>query len=691
VRIFHFEHGVRSRPSPADVVSKGQRAELRGTIPPDLAPCAECVREIRDPDDRRHGYPFTTCMRCGPRFTIATAAPYDRANTTMAGFRMCTACQREYDAPDGRRFHAQPNACPSCGPRLSVLRADGTRVATSDPIGEAVGALTAGRILALKSIGGYYLACDATSDEAVSTLRHRKRHDDDKPFALMAKDLEAAQAFCALTSDDERLLLAAERPIVLVDRREDAALSPAVAPLSPVIGVSLPHSPLHNLILDRVDRPLVMTSGNGAEEPLAHTDEEAFGRLSGIADLFLVHNREIVTRCDDSVAHVVAGAPMLLRRSRGYVPRPIPLARSVAEPVLACGGLHNNTFCLARGAEAYFGPHIGDLANLETYRAYCESIARLERFLAFKPAIVAHDLHPDYLSTTYAIARHHTIVIGVQHHHAHIASVMAEHGLDGPVIGVAYDGSGLGTDGSAWGGEVLVAGYARFDRVGTFRPIPLAGVDAARREPWRAAAALLDDAFGGDAPIDSLPLFQKVPRGELDEVLHAIRQRSSAPAAHGVGRYFDALGSLALARPVASYDGQTAVEWAATAPAGERGRYRYEIDRSAPLCCVLDLRQAIRDAVFELIGGEPASRISARFHNTLAAATVDLVRCVARKHGHLPVALGGGCFRNRRLTENVLTGLAPDFTTFVPRGVPPGDGGLALGQAVVADAVSKGL
>jgi hydrogenase maturation protein HypF len=672
-----------------EIVESETRAERRVSIPPDLPLCADCARELRDPGNRRHDYAFTNCTSCGPRFTIATAAPYDRPNTTMVGFRMCEACQREYDSMEDRRFHAQPNACPACGPRLSVVDADGSRLDAPDPLDAAAAALLQGRIVALKGIGGFHLACDATSGDAVAELRRRKRRDE-KPFAVMARDLRTAQRLCVLAEEEERLLLSVERPIVLVDRREPSPLSPAVAPRNPLVGIFLPYSPLHQLLLDRVDRPLVMTSGNVSDEPLAYTDEEALQHLGGIADLFLVHNREIVTRCDDSVARVVAGAPMVLRRSRGYVPRPVRLARPVAEPVLACGALLKNTFCLARGGEAYLGPHIGDLENLETYRAYCESIARLERFLEFTPAIVAHDLHPEYLSTGYAIARHRAMVIGVQHHHAHIASLMAEHALDGPVIGVAYDGTGLGTDGAAWGGEILVAGYSRFERVGTFRPIPLPGGDAAIRQPWRTALALVDDAFAGDPPIESLPLFQQVPRADLDLVLQMIRQDVNAPKAHGVGRYFDAFGAIGLGRAVATYEGQVALEWNVAASGDERGRYRYEIDRTPPMC-VLDLRPAVRDAVFELIGGEPACRISARFHNTLAAATVDLVRCVGHTFGHLPVALSGGCFQNRRLTESVLAGLAPDFAAYVHRSVPPGDGGLALGQAVVADALAKGI
>lgn len=663
--------------------------ERRMAIPPDLAVCPDCLSELRDPEDRRFGYPFTNCTSCGPRFTIATSAPYDRPNTTMAAFRMCRACQREYDRVDDRRFHAQPNACPTCGPHLTVVTGSGTPVATDDPIDFAASALRKGMIVALKGIGGFHLACDATSPAAVALLRQRKRRDE-KPFAVMVANLERAREIAVTTVDDDRLLTSVERPIVLLPRREPSRLAVEVAPANPLLGVFLPYSPLHHLLLDRVAGPLVMTSGNVADEPIAYTDEDALLALGPISDLIVLHNRDIVTRCDDSVARIVAGAPMILRRSRGYVPRPVKLARELSRPVLACGALLKNTFCLARDNEAYLGPHIGDLENLETYRAYRESIVRLERFLRFEPAIIAHDLHPDYLSTSYALARRGVTPVAVQHHHAHVASVMAEHGLEGPVIGVAYDGTGLGTDGTAWGGEVLVADYARFERVATFRPVALAGGDAAIKQPWRTALALVDDAFAGDAPIDALPLFQALRPGDVDVVRHLIRDGINAPKAHGIGRYFDAIGAIGLRRPKAAYEGQIATEWNVAADPSERGRYRYDIDRSSTLCCIIDLRPTIRDAVFELIGGEPASRVSARFHNTLAAATVTLVRCAARVHGRLPVVLGGGCFQNRRLTESVLDGLASEFTTFIPRTVPPGDGGLSLGQAVIADAVAGG-
>jgi hydrogenase maturation protein HypF len=670
-----------------EIMESEVRGRPRVSIPPDLPTCPDCLSEVHEAADRRRGYPFTNCTNCGPRFTIATAAPYDRPNTTMAAFPMCATCRREYESAGDRRFHAQPNACPQCGPSLSATDETGARIETTDVIGVAVQVIARGAIVAVKGIGGFHLACDATSSAAVERLRERKRRDE-KPFAVMARDIDEARALAVLTDADERLLTSAERPIVLLPRREPCALTPAIAPRNPLVGLLLPYSPLHHLLLERAGRPLVMTSGNVSDEPLAYTNEEALARLRGVADLIVMHNREIVTRCDDSIARVIAGHPVVLRRSRGYVPRPIALPRAIARPVLACGALLKNTFCLARGDEACLGPHIGDLENLETFASYRESIARLERFLHFEPEIIAHDLHPDYLSTRYALARRGTIAIGVQHHHAHVASVMAEHGIQGPVIGVAYDGTGLGTDGAAWGGEILVADYDRFERIATLRPIALAGGDTAVRQPWRTALALVDDAFHGDAPLDSLALFRGLPQADIDVVRRMIREHIYAPAAHGVGRYFDALAALALIRPRATYEGQLALEWNVVADPAERGRYRYEIGRSGQPW-QLDLRQTVRDCVFELIGGEPPARISARFHNTLAAATADLVRGVARAYGKRPVALSGGCFQNPRLTESVLRDLSPEFTVYTHQNVPPGDGGLALGQAVVADAMAR--
>jgi len=659
------------------------------SIPPDLASCPECLEEVHDRSDRRFHYPFTNCTTCGPRFTIVRSAPYDRLATTMAAFAMCPACQEEYDTVDDRRFHAQPNACPVCGPRLDLRSADGRPIRTADAIAAAARGIRRGLIVALKGIGGFQLACDATSEDAVRRLRSRK-HRDEKPLAVMVRTLAEAEGLAHLSPADTALLLSPERPIVLAARRDGSPLAAAVAPGNPLVGVLVANSPLHDLLLDAAGVPLVMTSGNISEEPIVVDNADALIRLRGVADLFVLHDRDIVTRADDSVARVVAGRPVVLRRARGYVPRAIESPVPFDAAVLACGAQLKNTFCYGRGREAVLGPHIGDLDSVRVFRDYEAAIARMGQFLDVTPEIVAYDLHPDYLSTRYALGLNGAVAVGVQHHHAHIASAMAEHGLHGPVLGLAFDGTGYGTDGAAWGGELLVVDYAEFTRLATFRPLPLPGGDMAIRQPWRTALALIDDAFNGEAPLDDLPMFRRIAPADLDVVLRMIHRGFRAPLAHGVGRYFDAFGALLLGRAYASYEGQVALELDGAAEPGERGRYDYVIDQT-PSPWQVDLRAAVRAAVFEYLGGEPAGRIAARVHNTLAAVSVDLVRAAARGTGRLPVVLSGGCFQNARLAESILRGLEPEFTVYLHARVPPGDGGIALGQAVVAAAQARSL
>ena len=674
------------RPAAAfEIVESAPSSDRRMSIPADLATCPDCLREIFDPADRRRGYPFTNCTNCGPRFTIAIDIPYDRPNTTMAPFSMCPACQAEYASPSDRRFHAQPNACPACGPRLWLAGPDGTGIDAPDPIAAAAEAVSRGLVVAVKGLGGFHLACDATREDAVALLRARKRRDE-KPFAVMAADLAAAETLALLDDDERRLLLSVERPIVLARRRVSAPLAAGVAPGNPLVGLLLPYTPLHHLLLAAVRRPIVMTSGNLSDEPLAYRNEEALERLSGVADLFLLHDRDIDTRCDDSVARVMAGAPVVLRRSRGYVPRGIAAPGFFAEPVLACGALLKNTFCLGTDGAAFLGPHIGDLENLETFEAYEHAIGRMERFLGLRPAIIAHDLHPDYLSTRYAAARPERVKIGVQHHHAHVCAAMAEHGIAGPVIGVAYDGTGLGTDGTAWGGEVLVADYLRFTRLGTFRPIRLAGGDLAIRQVWRQALALLDDAFGGAAPTDRFPLFSLVGAREMAVVRGMLAGGVNTADARGVGRYFDAVGALGLGRTEARYEGQVAMEWNLAADPDEDGRYEFAMG-AGPGPSEVDLRPAIRALASDVMRGASAGVVSARFHNTLAAATVELIGMARRRAGDLPVVLTGGVFQNALLVERVIQAAGPGVRVLRHAAVPPGDGGLALGQAVVASAV----
>ena len=701
-----FVRGLRASPPPAAriralecreipldgaacdfVIVESREAEgLQVSIPPDLATCADCRREIADPPDRRYRYPFTNCTNCGPRFTIALQVPYDRPATTMARFAMCAACRREYDDPLDRRFHAQPNACPACGPRLTAADAAGEPLDWDDPIACAARALRAGMIVAIKGLGGFHLACDATSSDAVARLRRRKRREE-KPLAVMVPDLEAAEALAVLTVGEREALTSAERPIVLVRRRPDAALAPEVAPGNPFVGLLLPYTPLHHLLLADAGAPLVMTSGNLSDEPIATTNAEALEKLSGVADAFLLHDRDIASRCDDSVVREIAGAATVLRRSRGWTPAPIETALEFARPVLACGGHLKNTFCIGMGRSAYLGPHIGDLETLDTLAAFESSVARLEEFLEIRPTLIAHDLHPLYATTAYARERD-GVKIPVQHHHAHVASAMAEHGLGGPVLGVAYDGTGYGTDGTSWGGEFLLADLTGFRRLATFRPIGLPGGDLAVRNVWRVALAALEDAYEGAPPLERLGLFASIDPRELAFVRRTIRERVYVPLARGVGRWFDTFGALGLARRESRYEGQVALEWNLAADTAEARAYPWTVDRSRPQPEV-DLRPALRAAVDDLLARRDPAGISARFHETLAGATAAMVSEAREIAGDLPVVLTGGCFQNALLVERTLARLGSRVPVHLHRRVPPGDGGLALGQAVVAAAIAR--
>lgn len=673
-------------PAEFTIESSRESEEHRISIPADLATCADCAREIFDPADRRYRYPFTNCTNCGPRYSIVNGAPYDRPKTSMAPFTMCDDCRREYEDPSNRRFHAQPNACPQCGPRLIATDAQQQELTTNDPIDFAARAIRAGFIVALKGIGGFHIACDATSPVAVRRLRDRKRRET-KPFAVMVADLRAAEEIAELSDLERRLLVSAERPIVLA-RQRPGAIAEEVSGEIPLVGVFLPYTPLHHILLQDAGRPLVMTSGNPSDEPMVTDNGDAFAQLHDIADLFLVHNREIVTRVDDSVIRTIGGAPAILRRARGYVPRAIETGTEFATPVLACGAHLKNTFCIAAGNRAFVGPHIGDLENVETLQAYETAIERMQQFVHITPSVLAHDMHPDYFSTRYAQSRPGVQTIAVQHHHAHIASVMAEHHLSEPVIGIAYDGTGYGTDGTAWGGEILIADYAHYERFATLRPIALAGGDQAIHQPWRIALALLDDAFDGQPPLHAIALFRPIGRPVIEAVRRMITRQFNAPLARGAGRYFDAFGAFVLSMPEAHHEGEVAFRWNMIADADERGVYPIVIrDGVAPW--EIDPRPMVKAAVDDLLAGRPAAVISARFHNTLAAATAEVARAALALRGEMPVVLSGGCFQNRRLAESVIDALRPAARVLMNRDVPPGDGGIALGQAFVADAILR--
>jgi hydrogenase maturation protein HypF len=654
------------------------------SIPPDLATCTACQAEIFDPSDRRHGYAFTNCTRCGPRFTIATGIPYDRAATTMAHFEMCPACRAEYDDVEDRRFHAQPNACPACGPKLHLEVMASSEHSSSEPLQDAADLLKNGAIVAVKGLGGFHLACDATNALAVRLLRQRK-HRDEKPFAVMVPDLEAARAVAEVGAQEQSLLTSPERPIVLLRKRHGHSIAHEVSPENTLLGLFLPYTPLHHLLMAAVDRPLVMTSANVSEEPICKDNGEARRRLGGIADALLIHDRDIAMRCDDSVARVIAGVPTLMRRSRGWVPRPFMLAKPLRRPILACGAHLKNTFCLAAGDTAYFGPHIGDLETVATLGFLEEAVERMQTILSIDPEVVAHDLHPGYLSTRYALGRRGVEHVGVQHHHAHVVSALAEHSREGAVLGIAFDGTGMGDDGTSWGGEFLLCSTVHYERLATFRPIRLPGGNVAMREIWRVAYALVHDAFDGRPPIDRIRLFESVPAASIRVVAQMLERNVNAPKAHGVGRYFDAFGSIALMRPASSYEGQVAIAWDFAAEGYDEGAYPFTVDR-AQTPMQIDLRPAVRAAVEDVIAGLAPGRISSRFHRALASATEAVTRTILQARGALPVVLTGGVFHNERLADEIEEDLSKEYEVLRHREVPPGDGGIALGQALIAAA-----
>lgn len=686
---------LRSEPIPFQpherfaIVDSRSEGPRQPSIPPDLALCEDCRREILDPRDRRHGYAFTNCTRCGPRYTIALDVPYDRERTSMASFAMCDACRAEYEDPGDRRFHAQPNACPHCGPRLELVDGAGSRIA-GDPLLVAAALLGAGRIVAVKGLGGYHLACDARSEVAVARLRARK-HRPSRPLAVMAASLAQASRLAVLDARESELLQSPARPIVLAERRADSSLAGAVSQESPLVGLLLPYTPLHELLMNAFGGPLVMTSGNRSDEPMVTEDAEALAILgAGIADALLRHDRAIVARCDDSIVRVVAGDPVALRRARGMVPESLRVARGFPVPLVACGAHLKNAFCFASGSRAWLGPHVGDLETDEACRDFEASIGRFSRFVGIEPEAVAHDLHPDYFSTRWAASREGLVRVAVQHHHAHAVAVMAEHELDGPAIALAWDGTGDGGDGTAWGGELLVADHAGFRRLASLRPLPLAGGDTAIREVWRLALALVDDAFGGEAPLAGLRLFDGIGAERIALVRSMKGCGLNAPLVHGAGRYFDAFGALILARPVSRHEGEVAAALEFAATAAERRSYPFAIHEANGAPATADLRPAVRAAVADLRGGVAPDLLAARFHATMNAVADAMVALAVREVGSLPVVLAGGCFQNGRLLRDVGSTLARRAQVFTASRIPPNDGGLALGQVVVAAAVLRG-
>jgi len=661
-------------------------AEERFTlISPDIATCQDCLAEIFDPGDRRYRYPFTNCTNCGPRFTIIKDIPYDRPKTTMGPFEMCPDCLREYGDPSDRRFHAQPNACPRCGPKLSLLDRNGLKLDVDDEVEAVRDLLVKGYIVAIKGLGGYHLACDALNELAVSNLRNRK-YRQDKPFALMAPSLEVVERFCYVSEGERRLLCSPRRPIVLLRRRPERSVAPDVAPRQNYLGFMLPYTPLHHLVLEGFDNPLVMTSGNISDEPIAYKDGEALRKLSTIADFFLTHNREIYIRCDDSVTRVAVGREMIIRRSRGYVPQPIRLGRPFRRKVLACGAHLKNTFCLTRGNYAFLSHHIGDLENFETLRSFEEGIEHFKGLFQIEPELVAYDLHPDYLATSYALSLEDIPKIGVQHHHAHIASCLAENGVSERAIGVSFDGTGYGTDGRIWGGEFLMADLSGFERAGHLRYMPMPGGDMAVREPWRMAASYLYSMYGEDLWKLGIDFVRELDAGRWEVLAGAMDGGMEFPLTSSVGRLFDAVSALLGIRGEINYEAQAAIELEMAADGSCDESYGGGfISDDVPF--EVDSEGIFGRVVEDVSKGVPVPVISAKFHNTLAEVIAAACEILRGAYGVDIVALSGGVFQNILLLERTVELLSGrGFRVCTHSKVPPNDGGISLGQAVVADA-----
>lgn len=655
----------------------------------DTTTCIDCLAEIDDPADRRYNYAFTNCTNCGPRYTIVLAVPYDRPSTTMAGFVMCTRCQMEYDDPADRRFHAQPNACPTCGPQLTWMATatDHTRVRGAAALDVAVEAVTSGRIVAMKGVGGYHLVADATNDGAISELRRRKARDD-KPFAVMVGSLDAAHHLCVLDDAATNALTSIRRPIVLAPRRAGDGVAAGVAPGLAELGLMLPYTPLHHLVLSRAARPLVMTSGNISDEPIAHHDDDAEARLGPMVDALLQHDRPIHIRCDDSVVRATTARVQVLRRSRGYVPERLGLGFRTTQQILAVGAELKNTVSVAKDDWVVPSHHIGDLEHLATYRSFVQAVEHLPRLYGVVPELVAHDMHPEYLSTKWAVELD-VPTVAVQHHHAHVAACMVEHGRTDTVLGVAYDGLGYGPDGSLWGGEMLVADLVESRRVAHLRRLRMPGGVAAIREPWRMGAVWGSLATGSDDAIRRARdngADNATARAVLDLSL-----QSRSPVTTSAGRLFDAVAALLGGRQRISYEAQAAIELEALARSVERvDAPRYEgcaivdTDNDSGVR-VLDPAPLLAAMLADLDNGVDRAIIAAGFHESFGRATAALAARLAAEHGLDTVVLTGGVFQNSLFSDIVESSLGDEgFQVLVHASIPPNDGGISVGQAAIA-------
>jgi len=676
------------------IVASDASGQVNTLIPADAATCSDCFREMLDPKDRRYRYPFINCTHCGPRFTITRSLPYDRPQTSMAKFTMCAACHAEYDDPRDRRFHAQPNACWACGPRLTLLDADGAARGVEEPVGAAMELLRAGKIVAVKGIGGFHLVVDATNEEAVKRLRERKRRFG-KPLAVMVRDLEAVRELCEVSDAETALLTSTERPIVLLRALETHGLAPDVAPGVPWLGMFLPYAPVHALLLGEGGlRALVMTSANLSEEPIVIANDEAVERLGGIADAFLVHDREILQRADDSVMQVVEEKPQFVRRSRGHVPLPVRLLQETP-PLLAVGGHLKSVFTLATGRHGYQSQHLGDLESVASLDFFAEALEHFERIFEVAPEYVVHDLHPGYASTAWAMQQVQP-KIAVQHHHAHIAGCMAEHGLRGSVVGLALDGTGYGVDGCVWGGEVLIATLTSFERFAHLKYVAMPGSEAAVKQPWRMAFAHLHAALGEGVFAADVLARLKVSEGDARMLVRIMEVGLNSPLTSSCGRMFDGAGALILGRDRVDYEAQAAIELEGFAERDAMSLadgYLLWLQEKTKGPWILDPTPMWEELLADLRKGEAPARMSSRFHAGLADVYARAVVAASERTGIRQVCLSGGVFHNRLLTHLVFRALREaGMEIYLPEKVSPGDGGLSYGQAVVAAAlIAEGI
>ena len=686
VEISSQRSAVKNHAEFAIVKSKGQ-SEMSTLISPDVSVCDDCLSEMLDPADRRFRYPFINCTNCGPRYTIIDDIPYDRPKTSMRHFKMCPRCQAEYDDPTNRRFHAQPNACADCGPHVGLYDNRQNEINQhQDAVKKAAVLLQKGYVLAIKGLGGFHLAADAANTDAVRRLRNRKLRQE-KPLAIMSYDLEAIRQYARVGPEEEKLLTSIQRPIVLLRKKNPNTISEEVAPKNKYFGTMLPYTPLHYLLLQHGFDALVMTSGNLSEEPIAIDNDDAFNRLADIADYFLIHNREIYLRSDDSIVRQVAGARRFLRRSRGFVPIPIFLRYKVP-PVLACGAELKNTICVTKKDQAFISQHIGDLENLPTYEFLKLTIAHLKRILDINPEIIAHDLHPDYLSTRYAMELPADHKIQVQHHHAHIVSCMAEHKLEGTVLGLSFDGTGYGTDGTVWGGEILIVREHDFERAGHLAYVPMPGSTAAIKEPWRMAVSYLQGAYGNDFRNLNLPAMAAIENEKLTIISEMISKGINAPLTSSLGRLFDGVAAICGIHQRVNFEGQAAMALEMAASGDSDSVYEYEWDADGAYRILTE--PIIRGVVDDVAGGIPVGEISSRFHRTLICLFTDLCVLIGKERELDRVVLSGGVFQNSILLTGLTRALEErNFQVFSHQQVPTNDGGIALGQAVVAAAMIK--